>query len=82
VASYEVSGVVAQLGARRYKYLHGRHDDHEELYDLSQAESESRNLAGNQAAHTIMETMRRLHQQLLLQNGTDSSLNRTVDKRK
>jgi len=41
IDSYEVSGVVAQIGATRFKYLVGRTDGREELFDLDSNEAEN-----------------------------------------
>ena len=69
IASHEASGVVAQLGARRYKYLSRRESGLEELYDLGTVDAEQDNLVSQPAALPALIQMRALHQQILSQNG-------------
>jgi len=69
IASHEASGVIAQLGARRYKYLRRRESGLEELYDLGAPDAEKTNLASQPAAQPALVQMRALHQQILQQNG-------------
>jgi len=69
IASHEASGVVAQLGGKRYKYLQMRNSRHEELYELGAPDAEENNLASQQAAQPTLIQMRAFHQQILDQNG-------------
>ena len=70
VASFEVSGIVAQFGAERYKYLIGRRDGTEELYELGTPNAEEMNLARLPSAYPILEKMRALHLNILRQRGS------------
>jgi len=70
VASHEASGIVAQLGAGRFKYLRIRKSGLEELYDLDAENAEQNNLISRPTAQRILAQMRALHDQFLHQNGT------------
>ncbi|KQC09291.1 MAG: hypothetical protein APR62_02755 [Smithella sp. SDB] len=60
VASYGISGVVADFNGRRFKYLRNRKNGNEELYDLNTTKSECCNLAVKPEMKKIIMTMRGL----------------------
>jgi hypothetical protein len=65
MASYEASGIVAQLPQGRYKYLRYNHEDAERLYNLDSANGENANLSAQPGASVLLGHMRELHQQSL-----------------
>ncbi len=62
VASYEISGMVADLPEGRFKYLQERRSGKETLFDLSVQDGESINLATRPSRMPVMSTMRKLHE--------------------
>lgn len=60
VASYETSGIVAQLGKARYKYLRARKDGSEQLFALGASATEEHNLAKDVDATSVLQQMRLL----------------------
>jgi glucan phosphoethanolaminetransferase (alkaline phosphatase superfamily) len=61
VASYGISGVVEDFNGHRFKYLRNRKDGKEELFDLSDTESESFNLAAKPETKQLITIMRGLN---------------------
>lgn len=62
VASYDVSGVVADREGQRFKYLRYRKDNREMLFNLYGAKMESVNLAGQMTAIKTLTAMRALEE--------------------
>jgi hypothetical protein len=75
IDSYEASGVMAQFGSTRFKYLIGRTGGSEELFDLESKEAGTVNLVDQPAARPILNHMHALHSQLLHQNDSNNRLN-------
>jgi len=51
---YEASSVIAQSGSTRFKYLIGRADGREELFNLESKEAETVKLADQSAVRPIL----------------------------
>ena len=66
---------MAQFGSTRFKYLIGRTDGREELFDLDSNEAETVNLADHPAAQPILIQMRALHSQLLYRYDSNNKQN-------
>ncbi len=64
IASGDTSGVIAIIEGTRYKYLRGRNNNVEQLFDLDSAEGEAQNLAKVPMAQALLSKMRGLHQAL------------------
>jgi arylsulfatase A-like enzyme len=61
IASYDVSGVVADLNGHLFKYMRNRKDGNEMLFDLYGANAEAVNLAEQAEAKQTLATMRKLN---------------------
>ena len=61
IASYDVSGVVADLNGHLFKYMRTRKDGNEMLFDLYDANAEAVNLAEQTEAKQTLATMRTLN---------------------
>jgi hypothetical protein len=61
VASFDTSGIVAELDGRRYKYLQDTRNGAEWLFDLESASGEEVSIATLPSAASLLSNMRRLH---------------------
>ena len=61
-ACYDVSGVVADIGGQRFKFLQKRKGGKEMLFDLDTQKAESINLAAKPDMRKILASMRELNQ--------------------
>lgn len=61
-ACYDVSGVVAEIGGQRFKFLQKRKDGKEMLFDLDTQKAESINLVAKPYMRKIVALMRELNQ--------------------
>ncbi len=64
IASHEISGVVADIGKQRFKYLQNRKDGKEMLFNLSCPKKEAVNLVTNPEMRDVAAYMRELNKSI------------------